>query len=444
MCSLLSSSAPVVVAELSLGSAGVDLSEIAPYSTAILDLVPGHDSELWFESGRARLTASYDAARGWVQLHVADGITTTRHRSRRHGRVASTPTRLAVTLTGSWLTAWVEEADSWLARARVDLSSRVPTRDREWLARLRAGAEGVGGRLCAGPFGQLGLRDTRWVTTREGRALSEDGRRWFSATSAGPGFFDTGHTSLWTLDERTLQIDHQADLFFERPESAGVFGDHATHVLRDGGRWLVATSTWGDFTRAGPDATVRITLAETTVDVRQGRHLLPTRWLALPAAEPSVGVWDPHLVHDGREWLVGYVSAERFFRFHPAVATGPDLHALTARAEAGSRTATEGTTIVPTEAGWWVLASDGPGGRRGQRARFPVFDLDLVEQGELSAPYPTNLPWPSLAETPAGWLLLAFDGTPAGGPLLPYGTHGDLVIMRGRRTNEEGRASHQA
>jgi hypothetical protein len=30
------------------------------------------------------------------------------------------------------------------------------------------------------------------------------------------------------------------------------------------------------------------------------------------------------------------------------------------------------------------------------------------------------------------WLLVTFDGTPVGGPLTGYGTHGDLVVMRAR------------
>ena len=66
------------------------------------------------------------------------------------------------------------------------------------------------------------------------------------------------------------------------------------------------------------------------------------------------------------------------------------------------------------------------------RARFPVFDLDLAEVGALDAPYPTNLPWPTLAEVDGGWLMATFNGRRAGGKLLGYGTHGDLVVMRSR------------
>jgi hypothetical protein len=56
----------------------------------------------------------------------------------------------------------------------------------------------------------------------------------------------------------------------------------------------------------------------------------------------------------------------------------------------------------------------------------------MTEVGTLDAPYPTNLPWPTLAAVDGGWVMATFDGRPAGGKLLGYGTHGDLVLMRSR------------
>ena len=95
--------------------------------------------------------------------------------------------------------------------------------------------------------------------------------------------------------------------------------------------------------------------------------------------------------------------------------------------------------LVRVDDRWWVVASDGRDGRRGERRGYPVFDLRLRQVGALDAPYPSNLPWPNLARDDRGWLLVTFDGAPAGGTLLGYGTHGDVVVLR---TTVDRSASH--
>ncbi|UUZ61553.1 hypothetical protein [Nocardioides sp. B-3] len=135
-------------------------------------------------------------------------------------------------------------------------------------------------------------------------------------------------------------------------------------------------------------------------------------------------------MHTGTEWLVGFASARKFFKFHPAPAAGPSPDRLSLRGAAVDRLATEGTTILRVGEEWRVLASDGRDGRRGQSARYPIFDPAMTEVGELAAAYPTNLPWPTLVETETGWLMITFNGRPATGPLVGYGTHGDLVVQR--------------
>lgn len=232
---------------------------------------------------------------------------------------------------------------------------------------------------------------------------------------------------------RTPTLAHHADLFFHRPDAPGVYGDNATHLLRDDDRWLVATSTWGDFDRAHPSARMALTLAESREHLLRGTHVLDTRRLDLPTTGfTSVGVWDPHLVRIDDRWHVGYVSARKFFAFHPVLAAGPSLDDLTLVAADVDRRATEGTTLVRLDEGWRLLASDGRDGRRGQRGRFPVFDLALTELGELDAPYPINLPWPTLARVDGGWLTVTFDGRPTGGDLLGYGTHGAVLVLQSR------------
>ncbi len=405
------------------------LPMLAPYAAVVLPLPDESPAALAFHLGGHRLAGHFDGTH--AELRVTHGETTTTHRSRRHGRCAVPPTQLALTLTGTHVTLLVEEAGEWAARARLDLTEPtdlVDARDEALLADLQVEASGP---ATAGRFGQLGLRDIRLVTARDGTPVRDGSALLLSATSAGPGFFDTAHTSVWSLDPDSLDLRHRSDLFFRRPDKPGVYGDHATHVVRDGDAWLVATSTWGDFQQHDPERSVRATLARTTADVLSGQHVLDTEELPLPTdGFTSVGVWDPHLVHTGAEWLVGFASARKFFKFHPALASGPSLDRLSLRGAAVDRRATEGTTILRVADQWRVLASDGRDGRRGQSARYPIFDLAMAEVGELAAAYPTNLPWPTLAQTDQGWLLIGFNGSPATGPLVGYGTHGDVVVQR--------------
>ncbi len=410
----------------------VPLPAVAPYVAATTDVLSPDGPAL--HVGGHRLAAVLTD--GSVSLSVAGSGTTRELRSRRFHR-AEDPTGLGVSLTGTHVTAWSHEASGWVARARHDLREVLDTRDEEALADLRVELPDGGG--VAGGFGQLGLRDVRFVTAEDGRPLRLDGSLWLTATSAGPGFFDTAHTSVWRLDPASLVLAHSADLFFRRPDRPGVYGDHATHLVRTEDGWLVATSTWGDFekpaTRAGrrSPAELRVTLAESAADLLRGTHVLDTRELRLPTDDlGSIATWDPHLVRRDGEWLVGFVSARRFFDFHPALAAGESLADLRLLGAATDRRSTEGTTLVEVDGRMVVLASDGRDSRRGQRARFPVLDLAMADIGLLEAPYPTNLPWPSVARIDDGWLMVTFDGRRAGGALLGYGTHGDVVIMRSR------------
>ncbi|GAA4087937.1 hypothetical protein ACFFOS_11060 [Nocardioides kongjuensis] len=359
-------------------------------------------------------------------------------RSRRHGRLAKPATRLGLTLTGSHLAVLSLEDDAWVARGRIDLREigGPDTRDPGWLAGLRPEASGVS-EVRAGSFGQLGLRDIRLVSHADGAPYRIGSEVLFTATSAGPGFFDTAHTSVWALSPAG-EITWRSDLFFERPDRPGVHGDHATHLVRDGDGWLVATSTWSDFPARRSErvpGALGVTLAESAEDLTRGQHVLPTRRLELPSDGPSVGMWDPHLVRTPGGWLVGYVSARRFFDFHPLLAAGPSLDHLALQGAATDRRATEGTTLLRVGEDWRVLASDGRDNRRAVRGRYPVFDTSMTEIGTLTAPYPSNIPWPTVVppdpDVPGDeWRLVTFDGRRSGGRLAGYGTHGDVVVMR--------------
>ncbi len=400
---------------------------VAPYLAVEASVTGPGVVELALASGDATLVGRYDE-RG-LCLEVTAGGTTSNHRSRRHGRPDGAVEGVALTLTGTHLVVLSHQDGTWLARGRVDLTDRVDTHDETWLARVEASATGPVVEVRSGRFGQVGLRDLRLVTNADGTAYRDGDDVLLTASSAGPGQFASGHTSVWQFDRASFALTHRSDLFFRRADQPGVYGDHASHLIRDSDGWRIATSTWGDFDRSRDDASVVVTIGESDADLTNGVHVLDTRPLALPTTGlRSVGVWDPHLVRTPDGWLATYVNATKFFHFHPVVAEGPDLDSLTLRAAATDRRATEGPTLQRLGGEWRVLASDGRAGRRGQRERYPVFDLDLVETGTLDAPYLTNLPWPTLLEHDGNWLMIGFNGARWGGPLVGYGSHGAVVV----------------
>ena len=409
---------------------GVLGSAAAPYVACSAELTGSGPAAVTLAGGDLALTAELDDG---LSLRVTTGATTTTHRSRRSSRPQEEVTGLGLSLTATHVVGYTREGDRWRVRGRFDLHERFDPHDEAWLrASLTASSSGTAAEPTAGPFGQLGLRDLRLVSHADGTPYRDGDRYLLSATSAGPGVFPTGHASVWAFDAGDHTLEHRADLFFRRPDRPGVYGDHACHVVRDGDRWLVAASTWGDFDQSRQHHSVGATLAETDTDITRGTHVLDTQPLRLPTdGLSSVGVWDPHLVRTDDGWLVGYVSARRYFRFHPVVAEGPDLGSLRVRGAASRRRATEGTTLARIEGSWRLLASDGRDGRRGQNTRFPVFDLDCREIGELDAPYPTNIPWPTLLEHDGRWLMICFNGNRYGGRLVGYGSHGDVVVLGG-------------
>ncbi|MFT4083986.1 MAG: hypothetical protein QM638_15525 [Nocardioides sp.] len=406
----------------------------APSAAAVADC--DGPVRLGWRSGEMELAADCDGRS--LRLSVVSPRGRSVHRSRRFGRAGARVRRLAVTLTGTQLTAFGDDGGGWIARGRVDLSHLgVPTRDPDWLAGLRVSHTGAAHHLRAGAFGALGLRDLRAVTEPDGSPYRPDGRILLSATSAGPGFFATAHASVWALDPVAGRLDQLSEITFRR--DGRVYGDHALHLVHDpAAGWLVAASTWGGFTDRRRDR-VSVTLATTSADLLAGRHVLDARPLALPTEGlDSVGVWDPHLVRDEEteEWLVGFVSARRYFDFHPALATGPSLDELRLRAAATDRRATEGTTLQRFAEGWRILASDGRDNPPDRRAQYPCFDLDFGQVGTLRSAYPSNLPWPTLVPVGEEWWHIAFDGTATGGELSGYGTHGAVVVSRCRGAAE--------
>lgn len=383
--------------------------------------------------GATSVLGTLDAAAGRATIEVTTGGTTTVVKS-AEVRVGGA-FRFAVVVNENAVTVLVDPTGTgtgWQpvltgrdgVRALVDL--RVPA----VLGRLDYVYGGRGevrlGRVRAGYFGQAGVRDPHVVQHADGRPFIRDGKLYLTMTNAGLGFFQQAHWAVWTIDlADPSRLEQVAVLFFER--DGVVLGDHAGQIVYDDrtGRFIVLMSSWGDFAFQG----VHIRHTTTTANVLRGVHVLPTTRLALPTAVSS---WDPALTRIDGRWRLAFVESEAqqpAFVFHPALAVGPPgadyAESLRLVGADNSVDQTEGTIIQRVGRAWYVFASDG------DARQYPVYDLAMRKLGTLDAPYGTNIPHPMLLPVGREWWLITFDGTQYAEPVLGYGGHGDLIVMRG-------------
>ena len=360
------------------------------------------------------------------------------------------PFQLSFGLTSSTVVALADTGSGPRPLLRKTLDGLLDLRQPQALEEYRNGfgARASSGTVVlekveAGYFGELGLRDPHLVTRADGTPYIKDGKAYLTFTQAGLAFFETAHWGVWTLDTRTFELEQVANLFFQRDGNATVLGDHAGHIVLDdrNDRWIVANSTWGDFT--GKVVQINYTTLPLKQSPLRGVHVLKTERLDLPLGKlPSaaVGQWDPHIVKIGRRWYVGFVNAREFFNFYPALARsrpGDDFTKLQLAGADPSKKETEGTVLQRFGGRWYVMASNGDASPERIRDQYPVYDLEMKQLGRLDAPHPTNIPWPMVFPVTkrgrTSWLLVTFNGTQYHEDVLGYGTHGDLVVMRAKQ-----------
>ena len=430
------------------------MAPVAPWVAVELEvesvsgtLVAGLAGPTGLAGGEAHVLGTYDPRTGRVGIEVrADGRTTVVRTTRVRPRLPSRPRspsrprpsswRFAVAVCENQVTVLTHTGRAWrpLLTERRAVARLLDLRRPGTLAGLRHAWGARGGpaevvSVRAGVFGLVGVRDLHVVQDADGTPLVEDGKVWLYATCGGLGFFPQAHGGVFTLDlDDPTRLEQVAHLFTTR--DGLVLGDHAGQLVRDGDRWLVATSSWGDFARAG----VHVRHTATRVDVLRGVHVLATEPTLLPTTLSS---WDPGTTRIDGRWWVAYVASpsQHPFDFHPALAAGPvggaPWEGLEPVGDARDLHRCEGPVLTELDEGWRVLASDGAG------RRYPAYDLRMRRVGHLDAPYPSNIPHPQLVPLPDGSrLLVTFDGTPFGGRagrrVLGYGGHGDLVVMRSR------------
>ncbi len=341
----------------------------------------------------------------------------------------------AFALCENQVTALVDTGDGWqpLLTERDKVSRLVDLRRETTLARFRYawGTTGVtASAVRAGLFGMTGLRDPHLVQHADGSPYEREGRQFLTWTCAGLGSFPQAHWTVWSFDPaspRDMRLESQ---LFSRRDGL-VQGDHAGQLVRHRDRWLLVTSSWGDFAPGN----IHVRHAETDADLLSDVHVIDTEPTPLPTEH---GTWDPSLLlHDG-SWLVAFVESpsQKPWNFHPALARGPEgsgtqapdgkpwTNSLELVAAADDLTQCEGPLFAQVGSETWLLASDKVG------QHYPVFDLDGQRRGRLDAPYPTNIPHPQLVPDPGGgWWMVTFDNTQYAERVMGYGGHGDVVLM---------------
>ena len=194
---------------------------------------------------------------------------------------------------------------------RRGAAGSTPT-TRTWLC-------GAGGRWAsdvAGRFGQLGLRDVRLVTgaaRRPGRALRHQRRagllRHGAHHAVGAGPDDArAHAPLGRVlpSARTGPARSATTPRTSSATAASGWSRPAPGVTSTGRRPSGGSDPGADHRRpAGREPTCSTPS--------------PSRCRSTACA--SVGVWDPHLARTDDGWLVGFVSARKYFHFHPATGT---------------------------------------------------------------------------------------------------------------------------
>lgn len=358
----------------------------------------------------------------------------------------SVPVRFAFSLNENKVVALVDEGDGFRPLLRRNVRPRVDLRRPANLAEYRNGfgARASFGTITldgveAGYYGEAGVRDPHVVTYADGTPYIMDNKVYLTLTNAGLAFFETAHWGVWRLDLSSYELEQVGNLFFTREGMDAVLGDHAGHIVRDeaNGRWILAMSTWGDFSFQGVE--VNYTTEPLSTDVLSGVHVFNTQRLPLPTAAlptAAVGQWDPHIVKIGSRWYVAFVNASRFFTFYPALSRSSNRGDFTQLSLVGAdaeKTSTEGPVMQKIGDEWYVLASDG------LEDEYRVYDLGMNFVGNLNAPYGTNIPWPMVFPVPlpdgrTRYVMVTFNGTQYFQPVLGYGTHGDFFVMEAAET----------
>jgi len=433
------------------GTVRTDQRPVAPWASVVLDVrelaADGSVTAGLSATGGDAVQVRYDAGAAKVSVEwVHSGSVRTVHSEQV--RLAA-PFRFAFVVTANAVGAFSSGgghdtgiAYPWqpLVTDRGKLFDLMDLHRPAQLERLRyafGGRSVALGRAQAGPFGQFGLRDVSLVRNADGTPYLHDGLLHFTATSSGVGYAHQAHTGVWRMDPVHPERMEQVGSHFFSYEGLLV-GNHGGQLVRDAERdRFIALACGGNLPTPG----VTVRHGTGGEELLSGVHLIRAKRLELPFEEAA---WDPALrLIDGR-WHYAFANVTDFqpsLRFRPvlaAAAPGDDYdgNIRIRHEDVAWPNNNEGCRLQRFGDRWYLLTSDA------ESRQYLVRDMAMRPHKALDAPYPLGTPFPEVFSLPDSdgreqWLMVTSDERAyedgSSHPLLGYGVHGDVIVMRGER-----------
>lgn len=340
------------------------------------------------------------------------------------------PFTIGLSLVGNSASLWADTGSGWQHITGVDVTSQYDFRTTGNLTGWKAGFTLASGTNAtwrfdtfkSGRFGAVGLRDMTMVTTEDGLPYINAGVAKFSATAVDAR--GNGYCGVFDLDLSSYAITQQSVIMVSR--GGKTYNDLSAHIIRypNGDRRLLI-GTWGNGF-GGSIQTIHQLL--TTGDILTGTTVVSgLTQLNLPGLlDGNYGAYDAVMVYDtaNSRWLIAYtITTTTTFAgspFYAAAAYSTDLSSWTAIAQDTGNQGYEGTKLLKTKNGYWILAG-GPAGS-GNSAR--IYDASLTFVDTLTATFSGGVdtqPHPMVFASSNYYYLLTFDNTRFGGVVFTWG-----------------------
>lgn len=306
--------------------------------------------------------------------------------------------RIGMSLIGNAVGLWVRNKtnQTWLLVSSVDITSAIDMHSVSlsgWYYAMwsynDAGTAQYFYDFKAGPFGYVGLRDFKFVTTHDGKPfLADDGCAYMTATCGCTGSATavnaicSSYMGVFKINLDTSEIKQIGAIFVNR--SSKILFDHAAKLIYDRTTesWIIMVSTWGDYYLS-----VNCDIGYATLDFNPLHGVNTITALTKLNYNGSVSVYDPDVIYYNGMWYLVYIKG-----------LGGPVGVRSASTFDGLFTATEQTlTMTETAEGPIVTVIGGAlyillGGL----TAMAVYNSSLVKIGILNLTYTVGMTnkWP--------------------------------------------------